>query len=163
MRTAKVCLVGDFGVGKTSLVQRFVHQAFSRDYQTTLGVTIETLTLTLPGDTVLKLIIWDIAGSDEMDSVRRTYLQGAEGLVLVADGTRSATLDTALSLGSSAGALLGAPPAVLLLNKHDRTDDWAVDEQAVAAGTRAPVFCTSALSGAGVSTAFEALAGMIVA
>ncbi len=160
--TAKVCLVGDFGVGKTSLVKRFVHQAFSERYQTTVGVTIETTELALAADRTCKLIIWDIAGSGTIDSVKQSYLRGAAGLLFVADGTRAETLDTAQGLERQARELLGEVPAVYLLNKCDLQEQWEIaPATASALESGASVFRTSALSGDNVEAAFHALAASL--
>ena len=87
----KICLIGDFAVGKTSLVKRYVDQVFSEDYTTTVGVSIVTKEVQLDRDSMVKLIIWDIAGADKLTTVSHAYLQGANGYVLVADGTRRQT------------------------------------------------------------------------
>ncbi len=161
---AKICLVGDFGVGKTSLVNRFVKQAFSERYQTTVGVTIETLEVRLDANAAVKLIIWDIAGSNVIDTVKKTYLRGAAGLLFVADGTRRATFDAVLSLEQEALAVTGAVPCAILLNKRDLTDHWELEPACIEqlAG-RWPVFETSARTGVGVETAFTSLAATIAA
>src|SRR5258707_408911 len=93
----KICMLGGFSVGKTSLVKRYVQSIFSESYLTTVGVKIDKKTVTL-GDRVVHLILWDLAGEDDMSSLRMSYLRGSAGYVLVADGTRPATLETALSL-----------------------------------------------------------------
>jgi len=80
-------MVGDFSVGKTSLTQKFVNNVFSEKYLTTIGVKIDTVEI---DDT--KLIIWDVAGRDSLSPINASYLGGAAGVVLVADGTREATV-----------------------------------------------------------------------
>lgn len=157
--TAKVCLVGDFGVGKTSLVQRFVKQAFSEHYQTTVGVTIETKSIALADGRDAKLVIWDIAGSDVIDTVKQSYLRGAAGLVFVVDGTRAGTLEAVQRLDTEARALLPDAASVFLFNKHDLVDEWEIHETDREALTRGrPGFLTSARTGAHVEAAFAALA-----
>ena len=93
----KICLLGSFGVGKTSLVARFVHSLFSDKYHTTVGVKIDKKTVDL-GDRAVNLILWDVAGEDDISTLRMSYLRGSAGYVLVADGTRPSTLEVALSL-----------------------------------------------------------------
>jgi len=97
----KICLLGGFGVGKTSLVSRFVHSIFSDKYLTTVGVKIEKKSLVL-NEQELDLVIWDLYGEDDFQKVRMSYLRGASGYLLVADGTRRTTLDTAMSLHEAA-------------------------------------------------------------
>lgn len=160
--TAKVCLVGDFGVGKTSLVQRFVNQAFSDKYQTTVGVTIETKTLALADGRDVKLVIWDIAGSDVIDTVKQNYLRGAAGLLFVVDGTRAETLEAAARLDANARTLLPRAPGVFLFNKCDLLDDWEVDEAGRASlADGRDAFLTSARTGEHVEDAFAALAARL--
>ena len=72
----KVCMLGGFAVGKTSLVARFVHSIFSDRYRTTIGVKIDKK-LVRAGEEELSLILWDIHGDDEFQRVRPTYLRGA--------------------------------------------------------------------------------------
>ena len=74
----KLCMLGGFAVGKTSLVKRFVHSVFSDTYLTTVGVKIDKKTVELAGKTV-NLILWDLSGEDDLASLRMTYLRGAAG------------------------------------------------------------------------------------
>ncbi len=153
MITRKVCLIGDFGVGKTSLVRRFVQNVFSHEYLTTVGVDINVKTVQLDGGVQVKLVIWDIAGSDRLSSVKRSYLQGAAGYLLVADVTRPATLHTAMELKALVDRELRQPPSVALLNKCDLQPAHEVD---LPAGIE--WHHTSALTGEGVEAAFLHLA-----
>ncbi|MFN6951418.1 MAG: Rab family GTPase, partial [Albidovulum sp.] len=82
----KICLLGAFAVGKTSLVARFVRSTFSDKYLTTVGVKIDRKDLDLPG-TPVTLMLWDLAGEDEFNTVQMSYLRGSAGLLIVADGT----------------------------------------------------------------------------
>jgi small GTP-binding protein len=121
----KVCMLGGFSVGKTTLVKRYVQSVFSETYLTTVGVKVDKKTVVLPDRTVT-LILWDMAGEDDVATVRMSYLRGLAGYVLVADGTRPATLDTALSLRQRVEAEIGPLPYVLLVNKCDLTDQWGI-------------------------------------
>ena len=97
MLQKKICLLGAFGVGKTSLTRRFVDSIFSDTYLTTVGVKIDKKTVAVNGNTV-NLLIWDIAGEDEVSAVRTSYLRGAAGYLLVVDVTRAQTLAVAKSI-----------------------------------------------------------------
>jgi small GTP-binding protein len=88
----KICLVGDFGVGKTSLVRRFVDREFSDTYLTTVGVKISRKQMTLPNQS-MQLLIWDLEGSSKFKSISATHIQGASGAIIVADFSRSETLE----------------------------------------------------------------------
>jgi len=152
----KICLLGAFGVGKTSLVSQFVHSLFSEKYLTTLGVKIEKKSVSL-GSQQVDLILWDMQGEDDFHDVNVSYLRGAAGYLLVVDGTRRASVQTAISLHEVAERAVGPVPFRLLLNKADLVDDWEVDEN-ILASLGWPILRTSAKTGAGVEQAFEDLA-----
>ncbi len=124
----KICMVGAFGVGKTSLVARFVKSLFSDKYQTTVGVKIDKKVVSV-GPAEVTLVLWDLAGEDALTQVKATHLRGASGYILVADGTRRSTLDTARSLHDRAEEAVGDVPFVLVVNKADLRDSWAVNAQ----------------------------------
>ena len=159
----KVCMLGATGVGKTSLVSRFVLSLFSDTYLTTIGVKVDKKAVSVDGRDVT-LMLWDIYGQDEFQTVRESYLRGASGYVLVADGTRQRTLDTTRELQTTAEGVLGRVPFVLVLNKADLADDWRVDDKALwrMAEDGWTVIRTSAKSGAGVEDAFLKLARKMV-
>ncbi|MEO0459674.1 MAG: Rab family GTPase [Myxococcota bacterium] len=155
----KICLLGSFGVGKTSLVARYVHSLFDVKYQTTVGVKVDRKRIRVDG-TEIVLMVWDLAGEDEFNSVRTSYLRGSSGYVLVADGTRSETLQTAFDLDSRVQKVLPELPRVLVLNKVDRVRDWEVDSEALrrSSARHEAVVETSAKTGSGVDDAFGLLA-----
>ena len=155
----KICMLGAFSVGKTSLVKRYVESIFSETYLTTVGVKIDKKTVALPDRTV-NLILWDLAGEDDIAPIRMLYLRGAAGYVLVADGTRPATLDVALSLRDRVEANHGKLPFVLLLNKSDLTEQWAIGDAEVAGLRNRGCWVRpgSARTGEGVEDAFMELA-----
>ena len=159
MLQKKVCMLGAFGVGKTSLVARFVSSIFSEKYLTTVGVKIDKKTIDA-GSGEMTLMLWDIYGEDEFQTVRDSYLRGASGYLLVADGTRYATLDTAVALQRRAESVIGRVPFLLLLNKSDLDAEWQVDQAALwkTAEGGWTVVKTSAKTGAGVDDAFTKLA-----
>jgi small GTP-binding protein len=158
----KVCMLGAFSVGKTSLVKRFVQSVFSETYLTTVGVKIDKKTVELPNRTVT-LILWDLAGEDDISSLRMSYLRGSAGYVLVADGTRPSTLEVALSMRQRVEAEFGPLPFVLLLNKSDLKEQWAVGDEEVESLQQNGwwVRSTSARTGEGVDNAFETLAARV--
>jgi len=155
----KICMLGAFSVGKTSLVKRFIQSVFSEAYLTTVGVKIDKKTVELPNRTV-NLILWDLAGEDDISSLRMSYLRGAAGYVLVADGTRAATLEVALSLRRRVEADFGPLPFVLLLNKNDLREGWAIGDDEIERLRQSGwwVRSTSARTGEGVDEAFGKLA-----
>lgn len=159
MLQKKVCLLGAFAVGKTSLVKRYVEDSWSEKYLTTVGVQIKKRSLMASGQEV-NLVIWDLAGEDEFQKVQLSYLRGASGYLLVADGTRRVTLDTAKALHQRITETLGAVPFVLLINKGDLRSEWEVDERALAEFNNSgwQIIETSAKTGEGVEAAFQLLA-----
>ena len=83
----KVVLVGHFGVGKSSLIRRFVQNEFSDDYLVTIGVHILKKVITINNDQTT-VIIWDIEGKEDIQKVRSSYLMGSSGFIYVIDPTR---------------------------------------------------------------------------
>jgi small GTP-binding protein len=155
----KICMLGAFAVGKTSLVSRYVSSLFSEKYLTTVGVKIDKKQVTVDGRDVT-LMLWDIYGQDDYQNVTASQLRGMSGYLLVVDGTRGATLEIARQLQQKAVAAVGAVPFILLLNKVDLASQWELDEPAffklVEQGWR--VVRTSAKTGEGVDEAFFQIA-----
>ncbi len=123
----KVCMLGAFAVGKTSLVQKYVNSIFSDKYQTTLGVKIDKKSLHINGKAV-EFILWDLAGEDEFMKVRSSYLRGSAGIILTADGTRAETLDIAVQLKHKVDTEVADIPFVLVINKLDLKQNWCIDK-----------------------------------
>ena len=90
MISKKVILTGSFGVGKTSLFNRFIHQQFSEKYLTTVGVRVNKKTLTVDNEEIT-LMLWDIAGEVSQDKVPVSYFLGTSGIIYVADLSRPLT------------------------------------------------------------------------
>ena len=159
MQTKKICMIGDFAVGKTSLVSRYVLNQFSADYITTIGVKIDTKDLILNSGDQIKLVLWDIAGTDSLATIGSNYLKGAVGYFLVVDGTRSATFDSALQLQQQAKTILGDAPFTLLLNKLDLSYQWTLNKDEIG-GLKSnswSIMECSARQGDGVEKAFQSL------
>ncbi len=162
MERRKVCLLGPFAVGKTSLSTRFVHRIFHEKYLSTIGVRVDKAHVHV-GERELDLMVWDIEGDDEFAPLRTSYLRGASGYLLVADGTRPATLDAVERLHERVVAVLGAVPFVLAINKADLAAQWAVDRSVLDRLMRQGwhVIMTSARTGDGVADAFHDLAAQL--
>jgi small GTP-binding protein len=93
----KICLIGDFGVGKTSLIRRYIDRQFSDQYLSTIGVkisqkNIDSIHPDYP-DQKLQLLIWDIEGQTKFQAIARNYLEGAQGAIIVADLNRQDTIN----------------------------------------------------------------------
>ena len=152
-------MVGDFAVGKTSLVARYVHSSFDQSYLTTVGVKVDTKLLTLPSGDELKMVLWDIAGKSAFARIDHNYLRDAAAYLLVADGSRAETLGSALGLQQEVETQLGQVPFGLVLNKSDLDDRWSLDAGLLSglAARGWSVSHTSALNGAGVEETFAQL------
>ncbi len=90
-KSKKVVILGHFGVGKTSLIRRFVTDQFSDKYKVTIGVHITKKVVTLPTDDTISLILWDLEGTDALEEIRDAYLLGTHGIVFVFDVSRPST------------------------------------------------------------------------
>jgi hypothetical protein len=164
MRQKKICMLGAYGVGKTSLVRRFVESIFDERYQTTIGVKIDKKVIAA-GPEPVTLMIWDLAGEDEVEQVRISHLRGASGFVLVVDGCRGTTLEVAAALKDRIESVAGPLPWVLALNKSDLHEQWEIDAAAAETKFQTPpaaVLVTSAKSGDGVEEMFTRLAAAMV-
>jgi small GTP-binding protein len=155
----KICMVGTFGVGKTSLVARYVKSIFSDKYLTTLGVKIDKKSLSVGGQDVT-LMLWDLAGEDALTQIKPMQLRGASGYILVADGCRASTLEAAIDLQTRVEAELGKIPFTCVVNKLDLRESWEVDDAALdrLSALGWTFLLTSAKSGEGVEELFQGLA-----
>jgi len=155
----KVCMLGSFAVGKTSLVRRYVDSVFSEKYTTTIGVKIDKKKVTLP-DCEVAMVLWDVYGEDNHQSVVPAYLRGMAGYLLVVDPTRPGTLTSAISLHAMVQEAIGSKPFVLVKNKCDLRDNWQSDLEQVAPleSEAVAVMETSAKTDVGVDEMFEVLA-----
>ncbi|MGB6297473.1 MAG: Rab family GTPase [Rivularia sp. (in: cyanobacteria)] len=163
MLQKKICMVGAFATGKTSLVAKYVYSIFSEKYQTTVGVKIDRKTLMVE-EKELSLILWDLYGEDEFQKLRTSYLRGSSGYLLVVDGTRKSTLQTALDLQKRVEDSIGKVPFILVLNKWDLENEWELDSASIEAIEQKGwmVTKTSAKTGLNVEEIFNTLATKIL-
>ena len=156
----KVILIGHFGVGKSSLVKRFVHQKFSDQYVTTIGVKIDKKVVQVNGFEV-SMIIWDIAGEDSQQKVPASYRLGAHGALYVFDMSRPSTYENLAQELSYLNEIIPGTPIQILANKVDLLSD-AERTKALSMLSDYNVFPTSAKTGEHVEKAFELLAKSMV-
>lgn len=159
----KVCLLGAFAVGKTSLVSRYMNGIFSDKYLSTMGVKIDRKEVEVD-DITVNMMLWDVHGEESVKKVPVTYMRGSAAYFLVIDGTRRASVEVARELHARMRAETGDIPFVVLLNKADLKDEWQLNDADVTALREEGWDCylTSALSGENVEAAFERLAGQMV-
>ncbi len=167
----KICLVGDFGVGKTSLIRRFVEHQFSDQYLSTVGVKISKKTLELRWEEQqqlnLQLLIWDLEGHTKFKAITPSYLQGASGAIVVADVTRQETIDR---LPEHVNLFLSVNPKgfiIIGLNKSDLIEPEKLEklQQLLQTSPQEQVIAnyqTSAKTGLHVDEIFQKLAYRII-
>ncbi len=160
----KICLLGEFAVGKTSLVRRFVENRFDDKYLSTIGVKISRKSLSLNEHTV-NLLMWDLAGGDNYQGVQSGYLRGAAGALIVCDLTRAETLNAYERYLSQLREVNKQAHVVFLANKVDLVDRRAISDKELKEAANAlggQVYLTSAKSGINVELAIETLAKKLI-
>lgn len=156
-------LLGDIGVGKTSLVRRLIFRKFEHDYKATIGVDVYTNSFVInedrSGGIPVKQLIWDIDG-DFGDSIfKQIYIKGATAALIIGDCSRRATLNSVITLGQAFLEQFPGRPIALVVNKTD-----LIDEDELARLIRplrilnAPIIETSAKTGTNVRECFETVA-----
>ncbi|XP_047590636.1 ras-related protein Rab-32 isoform X1 [Lutra lutra] len=124
----KVLVIGELGVGKTSIIKRYVHQLFSQHYRATIGVDFALKVLNWDNRTLVRLQLWDIAGQERFGNMTRVYYKEAVGAFVVFDISRGSTFEAVLKWKSDLDSKVQLPngspiPAVLLANKCDQKKD----------------------------------------
>lgn len=166
----KICLVGEEGVGKTSLIHRFVSGAFDESYIRTLGAVVSKKTValgTFHGRPVhVDMMILDIMGKRTfLQLFKDAYFNGAKGILAVFDVTRKASLRDLTAWIDGVRESVGPIPVYVLGNKTDLKERWETtneDVSTVLGSYECPVLYTSAKSGDNVEEAFQGLAKTIV-
>ncbi|TFG28976.1 GTP-binding protein [Candidatus Thorarchaeota archaeon] len=159
----KIVFLGEGAVGKTSLVGRFVYDSFEGDYLATIGTDIH-LKMVQVEDTLVKLVIWDIAGQDNFAQLRRAYYMNASGAFFVFDTTRSETITRIDEWINALRAVTGDIPLVLLENKVDL--ESAISKNAkdeVISKHNVKLIPTSAKEDTNVEEAFKEMTAKILA
>jgi small GTP-binding protein len=158
----KIIIIGEPGVGKTSLVKKFISGQFSRDYRASIGTNIFIKKLNLDDNRQVSIQIWDIAGQERWINMRHTYYRGAHGAIIVGDLTRKNTFDQIEQFWNP--DLLNYCkniPKILLANKND-LDNKIHEEEVKYIGESINadmVLLTSAKNGENVEKSFELISG----
>ncbi|MCC0002603.1 MAG: GTP-binding protein [Methylobacteriaceae bacterium] len=149
-------LLGEIGVGKSSLARRFVFDRFEADYKSTIGVDILTHDVALDDGRTLKLVLWDTDGDFGARIFETVYVKGASGALIVSDATRPPTLVKAARLAENFAEAFPGRPTRVIVNK---TDLGEMDASAFAGAGLAPgdVVRASARTGEGVAGLFRSL------
>lgn len=173
----KIMSIGDSGVGKTSILQRFVDDKFSPTFMTTVGIDFKSKTVVLPAkgnpskSVRAKLMLWDTAGQERFRTMTSTYFRGAQAVLLVFDVTDRASFEAVEKWAKQVTDVAGEKvPLVLIGNKMDVADtckrrvqvEWW-EAEALAGKIRAPFFRVSAKTNTGVTEAVMAAATLALA
>lgn len=151
-------MLGDIGVGKSSVARRMVFGRFEADYKTTIGVDIMTYEFVLPPDCdncPVKLIIWDTDGEFGQRIFDTAYIGGASGAIVVSDATRPTTVVKMNGLVASCHERLPGRPIRAIVNKVDLAP--LIDDTVVPGLADGSVTATSAKTGDGVAELFQSL------
>jgi len=152
----KIILIGNFGVGKTSLTRQFVYQKFSEEYLTTLGVKIDKKVMER-GDDLINLMIWDIAGEVTQTRVNTSYYLGSNGILYVFDVTRPSTYEQMEADIEYVQKLLPNIPILRIANKADLLSPEQIAQLPVKYD-----FLCSAKNNQNVEQAFEKLTELML-
>jgi small GTP-binding protein len=168
----KMCMVGDFGVGKTSLIRRFVDGQFSDQYLSTVGVKISRKTVELESvkhqkTVAAQLLIWDLEGHTKFKGIAPTYLQGASGVLIVADVSRPETVERTIEHIQLYSSVNPKGFIIIALNKVDLIDEEKLAvlteiAYSVAGEKAIAIYTTSAKTGKDVDEIFHKLAYTMV-
>ena len=160
----KVIIIGDAGVGKTSLVKKFVSGRFTSDYRVSIGANLFVKDLILESDKDISIQIWDIAGQEKWVKMRHLYYRGAHGALIVGDITRKNTFEQLKEFWSpDLNKFCGDIPKILVLNKMDLEpiiSNKEIEKLAQDINVKATIF-TSAKRGQNVEDAFHQIAELI--
>ena len=118
MISKKIILTGSFGVGKTSLFNRFIYQQFSDKYLTTIGVKVNNKTIKIDDESI-SMMVWDVAGEVSQDKVPASYFLGASGIIYVMDLSRPLTFVNLESDIQFLRDLLPNGTIIIVANKKD--------------------------------------------
>lgn len=165
-RASKICLLGDFSVGKTSLIRRYIHDEFSLDYRATVGVQVHQYTDEIvmeKGVVPFAHVIWDIEGNRSSEDLVTNYILGAAGAIIVGDISRKDAVASMSRHAETFANILPGRPIVFAMNKSDLVEDHGCsDTDRLAEEFGGELVYTSALTGDAVKTLFHALARRVL-
>ena len=165
----KICLLGNGNVGKTSLVYRYIENRFSRDFKSTLGVNLLKKNIVLENEYEGKsasIQIWDLGGQQAYRKLRKLYLEGSQGALIVFDVTDKQSFDDLEEWIQSLIEIRGNDvPMIIIGNKIDLVESRIVAEDVArkyATRYNAEIIFTSAATGEQVEDAFKELIMSII-
>ena len=156
-------VVGDPGVGKTSLITRYVEDRFDNNYLPTLGVDFLVKNLAIDEKTSAKMVVWDIAGQESWKSKMNLYLKGAAGAIIICDVTRPTTTKHITNWLEKIKRRAGDIPYCVIGNKVDLEEDQKVMlDELTEYAQEMPCFLSSAKTGINVNETFESIAKLMI-
>jgi len=162
----KLVLLGEAAVGKTSIVYRFVRNMFKENLASTLGVNISKKTFYLDEEKEqVRVLLWDLGGDQKFVNMRKTFIMGARGALLIFDLTRRNTLEALDKWRLNFIEIMGEQPMLLIGNKSDLTDHITIsneEAQNYAQKNNLQLIITSAKTGENVEAAFKELVKDII-
>lgn len=162
----KLILNGDYQVGKTSLIRRFVENKFEKDYISTIGVQLSKKTILLSEKTKMNFIIWDVGGQEKFDINRVRFYNGANAALIVIDRTRPNNIKSIEKWYKDIQKSISRTiPIVIVGNKSDLADEIVISEEEIKEVAKQFGFhyiLTSALTGENVNDAFLYIAYRVV-
>lgn len=156
----KIVILGHFGVGKTSLTRRFVSDSFSDNYKVTIGVHITKKVVEISVGKSISLIIWDLEGTDDIKTIRNSYLLGTHGAVFVFDVTRPSTFQDLNNDLKIVAEKLPQVPTIVVGNKMDLVDLTDL-KSVLKENDISPDFLSSAKTGESVEDLFLQMATLL--
>ncbi|MFW9882123.1 MAG: Rab family GTPase [Candidatus Thorarchaeota archaeon] len=161
----KIVLLGEANVGKTSLVYRFIENKFRENYKSTLGVNLLKKDMSIEGYGNVSAQIWDLGGQESFKSLRKLYLEGANGALLVYDMTDKKTFEKLDEWVQSFRDARDDAPIILIGNKSDLKKQININEKEsskYANSNNMGLIITSAKTGQNVEEAFIKLTKQIL-
>jgi len=156
----KVVIVGNGGVGKSSMIQRYCKGIYTRDYKKTIGVDFLERMIDIDGEDV-RVMLWDTAGQEEFDAITKAYYRGAQACVLTFSTTDRWSFEAVKDWKKKVENECGEIPAVLVQNKIDLMDQAVVsfeESEALAKNLGVRLFRTSVKEDLNVAGVFRFLA-----
>jgi len=161
----KVCLLGEANVGKTSLLYRYIENKFRDNYKATLGVNLLKKEANIDGYGLITIQIWDLGGQESFKSLRKLYLEGANGALVIFDMTKSNTFEKLDDWVGDFKDARGDQPLLLVGNKTELKDNIKINENdaaSFASKNGMDFIMTSAKTGENVEKAFLNLIKVIL-
>ena len=154
-------VLGHFGVGKTSLIRRFVENSFSDNYKVSIGVHITKKVVEITPNESVSLILWDLEGTDDLNHIRESYLLGTHGIIYVFDVSRPTTFQ---EIHQDLSILEKKASGTLVKVVGNKVDLVVQDEvaQILENHNISYDYLTSAKTGGKVNDLFEQLAKMLL-